>query len=62
MSVPNIPPREMAPAILEAHGCRRLTAGLGSLLPFWAESVEHTNTFNVKAETLTKGQLSTTAF
>jgi putative SOS response-associated peptidase YedK len=52
----NIPPREMAPAILEAHGKRRLTAGLWSLLGPWAESLEkanQTSTFNAKAETLT---------
>ena len=51
----NIPPREMAPAVLEAHGKRRLTAGLWSLMPPWAESLEHANkasTFNAKAETL----------
>ena len=53
----NIPPREMAPAVLEAHGKRRLTAGLWSLLGPWAESLEKANqasTFNAKAETLTE--------
>ena len=35
----NIPPREMAPAILEAHGKRRLTAGLWSLMGPWADSL-----------------------
>jgi putative SOS response-associated peptidase YedK len=52
----NIPPREMAPAVLEAHGRRRLIAGLWSLMGPWAESLEHANqasTFNAKAETLT---------
>jgi putative SOS response-associated peptidase YedK len=52
----NIPPREMAPAVLEAHGKRRLTAGLWSLMGPWADSLEHANTdstFNAKAETLT---------
>ena len=52
----NIPPREMAPAVLETHGRRRLTAGLWSLMGPWAESLEHANqasTFNAKAETLT---------
>jgi len=53
----NIPPREMAPAVLEAHGMRRLTAGLWSLMGPWADSLEHVNkasTFNAKAETLTE--------
>ena len=52
----NIPPREMAPTVLKAHGKRRLAAGLWSLLGPWADSLEHTNrasTFNAKAETLT---------
>jgi putative SOS response-associated peptidase YedK len=52
----NIPPREVAPAILEAHGKRRLTGGLWSLLGPWAESLDKANeasTFNAKAETLT---------
>src|SRR5262245_786947 len=51
----NIPPREMAPAVLEARGRRRLVAGLWSLMGPWAESLEHANqasTFNAKAETL----------
>ena len=42
-------------AVLEAHGKRRLTAGLWSLLGPWAESLEKANqasTFNAKAETL----------
>jgi putative SOS response-associated peptidase YedK len=39
----NIPPREMAPVVLEAHGKRRLTAGLWSLMGPWAESLEHAN-------------------
>ena len=50
-------PREMAPAILEAHGKRRLTAGLWSLLGPWAESLEKANqasTFTAKTETLTE--------
>jgi len=52
----NIPPREMAPVVLEGQGRRRLTAGLWSLMGPWAESLEHANqasTFNAKAETLT---------
>ena len=52
----NIPPREMAPTVLKAHGKRRLVAGLWSLLGPWADSLEHANrasTFNAKAETLT---------
>jgi putative SOS response-associated peptidase YedK len=52
----NIPPREMAPAILEVHGKRRLTVGLWSLMGPWADSLENANrasTFNAKAETLT---------
>jgi putative SOS response-associated peptidase YedK len=51
----NIPPREMAPIVLETQGRRRLTAGLWSLMPPWAETLEHANkvsTFNAKAETL----------
>jgi len=45
----------MVSAVLEAHGKRRLTAGLWSLLGPWAESLEKANqasTFNAKAETL----------
>jgi putative SOS response-associated peptidase YedK len=52
----NIPPREMAPVVLEGHGRRRVTAGLWTLLGPWAESLEQANqasTFNAKAETLT---------
>ena len=52
----NIPPREMAPVVLEADGKRRLIAGLWSLLGPWADSLENANrasTFNAKAETLT---------
>ena len=51
----NIPLREMVSAVLEAHGKRRLAAGLWSLLGPWAESLEKANqasTFNAKAETL----------
>jgi len=51
----NIPPREMAPIVLKAHGRRCLSAGLWSLLGPWAETLEHANrasTFNAKAETL----------
>jgi len=51
----NIPPREMAPIVLGAKGRRRLMAGLWSLMPPWAEALEHVNkvsTFNAKAETL----------
>ena len=51
----NIPPREMALIVLGAKGRRRLTAGLWSLMPPWAENLEHANkvsTFNAKAETL----------
>ena len=52
----NIPPREMAPAVLESDRKRCLTAGLWSLMGPWAESLEKANqasTFNAKAETLT---------
>jgi putative SOS response-associated peptidase YedK len=51
----NIPPREMAPAVLEARKKRRLVAGLWSLMGPWADSLEQANrasTFNAKAETL----------
>ena len=51
----NIPPREMAPVVLESNGKRSLTAGLWSLMGPWADSLEHANkasTFNAKAETL----------
>jgi putative SOS response-associated peptidase YedK len=61
----NIPPREMAPAVLEAHGKRRLTAGLWSLMGLWADSLEHANkasTFNAKAETLTERPAYRNAF
>jgi putative SOS response-associated peptidase YedK len=61
----NIPPREMAPAVLEAHGKRRLTAGLWSLMGPWADSLEHANrasTFNAKAETLTERSAYRNAF
>ena len=54
----NIPPREMAPAVLEARGKRRLTAGLWSLMGPWADSLEHANkasTFN--AEKLTERRI-----
>jgi len=53
----NIPPREMAPIVLGAKGRRRLTAGLWSLMPPWAQNLDHVNkasTFNAKAETLTQ--------
>ena len=52
----NIPPREMAPTVLEVHGKRHLVAGLWSLMGPWADSLEQANrttTFNAKAETLT---------
>ena len=52
----NIPPREMAPTVLEVHGKRHLIAGLWSLMGPWADSLEQANrasTFNAKAETLT---------
>lgn len=61
----NIPPREMAPAVLEAHGKRRLTAGLWSLLGPWADNLEQANqasTFNAKAETLTNRPAYRNAF
>src|SRR5213594_1671691 len=51
----NIPPREMAPIVLERHGHRRLTSGFWSLLPPWAGRLDYANqmsTFNAKAETL----------
>jgi putative SOS response-associated peptidase YedK len=53
----NIPPREMVPIVLGVKGHRRLTAGLWSLMPPWAENLDHANkvsTFNAKAETLTE--------
>jgi putative SOS response-associated peptidase YedK len=52
----NIPPREMAPVVLQNRQGRRLTAGLWSLLGPWADRLEQANqasTFNAKAETLT---------
>jgi len=61
----NIPPREMVPTVLEAHGKRRLAAGLWSLLGPWANSLEHANrasTFNAKAETLTNRPAYRNAF
>jgi SOS response associated peptidase (SRAP) len=51
----NIPPREMAPVVLESNGKRCLTAALWSLMGPWADSLEHANkalTFNAQAETL----------
>ena len=61
----NIPLREMVSAVLEAHGKRRLTAGLWSLLGPWAESLEKANqasTFDAKAETLTERPAYRNAF
>jgi putative SOS response-associated peptidase YedK len=61
----NIPPREMAPIVFESHGHRRLTAGLWSLMPPWAETLDHANqvsTFNAKAETLTEKPTFRNAF
>jgi len=61
----NIPPREIAPVVLEAHGRRRLTVGLWSLMPPWAESLEYANqtsTFNAKAETLNERPAFRNAF
>jgi len=46
----NIPPREMAPVVLESNRKRSLTAGLWSLMGPWADSLEHAkraSTFNV---------------
>src|SRR5262245_35802614 len=60
-----IPPREMAPVIVEANGKRRLTVHLWSLLGPWADSLEHANqasTFNAKAETLTNRPAYRNAF
>ena len=51
----NIPPREMAPIVLQRGGHRRLTAGFWSLLPPWAPRLDYANdisTFNAKAETV----------
>lgn len=61
----NIPPTEMAPIVLENKGRRRLTAGFWSLMPPWAETLEHANkvsTFNAKAETLTEKPTFRNAF
>ena len=61
----NIPPREIAPVVVEARGKRRLSAGLWSLLGPWAESLEHANqasTFNAKAETLNERPAFRNAF
>ncbi len=61
----NIPPREMAPIVLGQKGHRRLTAGFWSLMPPWAESLEHANkvsTFNAKAETLAEKPTFRNAF
>jgi putative SOS response-associated peptidase YedK len=51
----NIPPREMAPIVLQRDGHRRLTAALWGLLPPWTKTLDEANeisTFNAKAETL----------
>src|SRR4030095_16102220 len=61
----NIPPREMAPVVLESDGKRSLTAGLWSLMGPWADSLEHANrasTFNAKAETLNERPAFRNAF
>jgi putative SOS response-associated peptidase YedK len=61
----NIPPREMAPIILRRDGHRRLTAGLWSLMPPWAERLDYANktsTFNAKAEGLTEKPTFKNAF
>ena len=61
----NIPPREMAPVVLESAGKRSLTAGLWSLMGPWADSLEHANrssTFNAKAETLSERPAYRNAF
>jgi putative SOS response-associated peptidase YedK len=61
----NIPPREMAPVVLESDGKRSLTAGLWSLMGPWADSLEHANrasTFNAKAETLSERPAYRNAF
>ena len=46
-------PREMAPAVLEAHG-RRRSAGLWSLTGAESLDANQASTFNAKAETLTE--------
>jgi putative SOS response-associated peptidase YedK len=61
----NIPPREMAPIILKRGGQRSLTAGLWTLLPPWAKSLDYTNeisTFNAKAEGLAEKPTFRNAF
>jgi putative SOS response-associated peptidase YedK len=61
----NIPPREMALVVLEAHGKRHLTAGLWNLMGPWTDTLEPANkasTFNAKAETLTDRQATATPF
>ncbi len=61
----NIPPRKMAPIVLRHGGRLRLTAGLWSLLPPWAEHLDYANTistFNAKAETLTQKPTFKNAF
>ncbi len=53
----NIPPREMAPIILQDAGRRRLVAGFWSLLTPRAETLRDANkisTFNARAETLSE--------
>jgi len=57
----DIPLREMARVVMEAHGHRRLTAALWSLMPPWAETLEHANqvsTFNAKAESWQRSRAS----
>jgi len=61
----NIPPREMAPIVLQRAGHRRLTAGLWTLLPPWAKCLDYANeisTFNAKAETLAEKPTFRNAF
>src|SRR4030095_7157363 len=61
----NIPPREMAPVVLESDGKRSLTAGLWSLMGPGADSFEHANrasTFNAKVETLSERPAYRNAF
>jgi putative SOS response-associated peptidase YedK len=61
----NIPPREIAPIVVERKGKRHLTCGLWTLLPPWAQRLEYANeisTFNAKAETLTEKPTFKNAF
>src|SRR3989442_15316129 len=61
----HIPPREMAPNVLQRDRHRRLTAGFWSLLPPWAKHLDYANgisTFNAKAESVAERPTFRNAF